>query len=810
LILPDVITERGYFTAWTADDLPEAFAAWQRRSGLVIPIRDTRGITRNWQLKADQPRRSGGKLIKYDSASGGFQCLDVPERSRPLLGDPAIPLWITEGSKKVDSGLSNGIPCIVGVMGVYGFRGTNEHNGKVVLADFEDIALNGREVVLAFDSDVMTKSSVRNALDRLSDLLVRRGSRVRYLLLPDFDDGRKCGLDDAFASGLTLTHVEAFIVDHLPLPHEEWPEPIPLDEPEGPPFPLHALPGTIGTYAAAVAAETQTPIDMAGIVILGTISAAVGGRYVVGGSRQGWIEPVHGMFLVVAEPGNRKSAVIRAVTKPIADYERDVQPDERVTFAQWESQIRVLEKALASAETAAGKSSAEDKVTDAEAIRMAAVKTLEAHRATRPRITRIVYDDVTPEAAKSALAEQGGAIAVMSGESAFLSNTAGSRYSDTPNHDVILSGHAADSIRVDRKARPAETIERACLTICVMVQPDVIRELGRSPGFVQRGGAARLLPCLPADNLGRRQIDVACVPADLSKAWSDLVTRILQHVPAMRNGSYVPWTLNLDPEALAEFRTYRLWHESQMTRDGHFGDIRDWAGKECGAVLRIAGLLHIGTHEAPEHVPINADTLRRAITIATYFEQHVRVMYRMMRGRSDQSDARTVLTALEELGTSNTKRELHRKLQDHVAFQKSEHLNKPLQVLEEHGWIRTEREGKSLKIYINPLAGPDNPDNLPDSSQYGRLLSELSGFSLESGTTTPVELHRAPDLLEALDDFDRADVEDLVTELGDGGPAAVNQWRVDVENNLDLTDHERALAALVLDIALRLAGQEAA
>jgi len=574
---------------------------------------------------------------------------------------------------------------------------------------------------------------------------------------------------------------------------------------------VYALPGTIGTYAAAVAAETQTPIDMAAIVILGTISAAAGGRYAVEVSRHGWTEPVHGMFLVVAEPGNRKSAVIRAVTKPIADYERDVQPDERATFAQWESRMRMLEKGLASAETAAAKPSADDKVTDAEAIRMAAVSALEEHRATRPRITRIVYDDVTPEAAKSALAEQGGAIAVMSGESAFLSNTAGSRYSDSPNHDVILSGHAADSIRVDRKARPAETIERACLTICVMVQPDVIRDLGRSRGFVQRGGAARLMPCLPADNLGRRQIDVTHVPADLSKGWSDLVTRILKHVPVMRDGSYVPWTLNLDEKALAEFRTYRLRHESQMARDGHFADIRDWAGKQCGAVLRIAGLLHIGTHETPEQVLISADTLRRAIIIATYFEQHVRVMYRLMRGWSDQSDARTVLTTLEELGTPTTKRELHRKLQDRVAFQESERLNTPLQVLEEQGWIRMEPAGKSLRIYINPLADPDNPDDERPSREEKGGLSGLSGLDGES-ELNPIlaDLHLAPDLLEHLDDLDRADVEDLVTELGAGGPAAIAQWRVEVENNLDLTDHERALAALVLDITLRRAGQEAA
>lgn len=184
-IAPDVIAERGYFTAYHADDLPAAFADWQRRPGLVVPIRDTTGRTVAWQVKANEPRRDkAGKPIKYDTATGGRQCLDIPERSRAHLGNPNVPFWITEGAKKCDAGLSHGIRCIIGVQGVYGWRGKNEHGGTVALPDWEAIALNGRDVVLAFDSDVMTKASVRGALERLSTFLTQRGARVRYLLLP--------------------------------------------------------------------------------------------------------------------------------------------------------------------------------------------------------------------------------------------------------------------------------------------------------------------------------------------------------------------------------------------------------------------------------------------------------------------------------------------------------------------------------------------------------------------------------------------------------------------------------------------------
>lgn len=229
----EIIDQRGYATIEHPDDLPHSFADYQRRPGLLIPIRDTTGRIATWQLKAVVPRTGkDGKPIKYDTAVSGQQCLDVPPRCRPLLGNPGIPLWITEGAKKVDSALSHGIPCIIGVQGVYGWRGRNQAGGLTALADWEDIALNGREVVLAFDSDVMAKASVRSGLERLSSLLQKRKAVVRYLLLPPvIDKGAlqgetpsKVGLDDFFASGATLADLERLIVDRLPaLPHPSAP-----------------------------------------------------------------------------------------------------------------------------------------------------------------------------------------------------------------------------------------------------------------------------------------------------------------------------------------------------------------------------------------------------------------------------------------------------------------------------------------------------------------------------------------------------------------------------------------------------------
>lgn len=715
VIADDVIAERGYQTITNPRALPTTFTGKQRDlDGLLIPIRDVTGEIVTSQLKPRNPRERDGTPIKYETAAAGRTCLDVPARSRQHLRDVNVPLWITEGSKKVDSGLSNGVPCIIGVQGVWGWM-----SGQTALPDWREIALADRDVVIAFDSDVMRKASARRAIEQLGAFLEMRKARVRFLLTPDLDDGAKCGLDDSFASGRTRLALDDLIVDELPGSEMDWETPVPLDDPAGPPFPLNALPDEIGTFVSAVAEETQTPEDMPAIVALGTISAAAGGKYQVEVTNQGWEEPVHIMTMPVVEPGARKTAIFRKITEPIVAHERAVKPDEERAYAQWLSRNRALEKSLASAESAAGKPPQDGKIGDPEAIRMAAVDALETHKVERPRITRIITDDATPEVAKSLMAEQGGAVAAMGAESAFLSNTAGGRYSESPNLDVILNGHAGDGFTVDRKGRPSESVERACLTLCLMVQPQVIRDIGKAPGFITRGGAARLLPCFPEDVLGHRRVDVAPVSRELAGAWSSIITRIVTRQPEMRSGSYIPWSIHLSTEALKAFRTYREWHEPRMAKDGAAADIRDWAGKQCGAVLRIAGLLHIACHHTPEDVPVTSETLQRAIVITGYFEEHARIMYQMMAGRSNHGDARTVLAALKELGSPTTRRDLHRKLHNRVAFATSDDLSAPLRVLEECGFIERFRDtgdqgGRpSERIALNPSEMDDRTDNTP-------------------------------------------------------------------------------------------------
>jgi len=202
----EVIRERGYKSVLGKTPLKEAgfSKAQQRAPGILIPLYGVDGTLVGCQHRPDHPRLSArGKPVKYENPAGSSVHLDVPPRCREQLGNPNVPLWITEGVKKVDALASYGA-CAVGLTGVWGFKGRNPLGGTTILADFDYIAFKGRGVYIVFDSDAASNPHVRLALARLAEHLRRKGAAVHIIRIPAGPNGEKVGVDDYLAQGHTL------------------------------------------------------------------------------------------------------------------------------------------------------------------------------------------------------------------------------------------------------------------------------------------------------------------------------------------------------------------------------------------------------------------------------------------------------------------------------------------------------------------------------------------------------------------------------------------------------------------------------
>ena len=252
-ISPEVARARGYVSVTEQSRLKAVgFSPVQRQvPGLLIPVHGVTGEVVGHEYRPDTPRVTDtGKVLKYEKPTGSSNHLDVPPAVLPVLGDPNVSLWITEGARKVDAAVTAGLAC-VGLAGVWGWRCTNGSGGKVALPDFHEIAWNDREVVVCFDSDVMTKSDVRKAIEGLRQL-VFSVRRTHACVLPN--DGDKVGLDDYLANGGTRESLGSLVVDRIPddvvdraLPEREVPD----VEPEDGHAPLDAVAQLLRRYVTA-------------------------------------------------------------------------------------------------------------------------------------------------------------------------------------------------------------------------------------------------------------------------------------------------------------------------------------------------------------------------------------------------------------------------------------------------------------------------------------------------------------------------------------------------------------------------------
>lgn len=294
-ITPEHARARGYVTVDTKTRLEGVGVTKAGRNvpGLLVPQLRKDGSTWGYQYRPDVPRLNGSsKPVKYETPVNQRNGIDVPPGVGPLLDDPTVPLFVTEGVKKADAAACAGLACVA-LPGVWSWRGGNGHGGKTAVPDWHDVALNGRRVVLAFDSDVVRKQSVRIALDQLAGYLAGKDAAIEYLHLPDNDDG-KTGLDD-YLAGHTVDELWTLVRPDPPEIVEEKRRPDPPLS-QRPPAPApRTLSDTLGVFRRWLHLDDTAPVLAVAATIVANRAAG---------------DPV--WLLVVGPPSGGKTEIISA------------------------------------------------------------------------------------------------------------------------------------------------------------------------------------------------------------------------------------------------------------------------------------------------------------------------------------------------------------------------------------------------------------------------------------------------------------------------------------------------------------------
>lgn len=468
-----------------------------------------------------------------------------------------------------------------------------------------------------------------------------------------------------------------------------------------PEFPVDCLPQIIGEYVRAVSEHSQTAPDMAAVIALGVLAVCLQGKFLIQGT-PGYYEPLSLYVVVVAPPGERKSGVMRDMTRCLYQYEREFNEARAPEVTENQHKREELERRIRSLERKLEQSGDEELELELRDLKYQLEDTPELKPA------RFFADDCSSEALTSLLAQNSGRFAVISTEGGVFDIMAG-RYSNKANLDVWLKGHCGDAIRVDRLGREPEYIPNPALSAILTIQPSVLDDIMNNDAMSGRGLLARFLYSNPPSRIGQRVFCSPPIPAHTAEAYRRLVFALMD-IPKEET----PLLLTLSNDATAVISDYFRVHERFLVEEGQM--ISDWASKYIGAVLRIAGLLHVadaglGDDARPDDRVIQPETMCRAIGIGCYFLAHSNYAYSMMGTDLGVKKASYVLTKLKKNKVREVKRSELLRMCRGKFFKKLEDILPTLELLDSHHYIRLEEQVRTtpgrppdVVVKVNPEA----------------------------------------------------------------------------------------------------------
>ena len=481
----------------------------------------------------------------------------------------------------------------------------------------------------------------------------------------------------------------------------KWEPPIPFTQHTLPTFPVYAFPPEIRDYVMAVAETTQTPVDMAATAALAVLALCQQGKYRIRG-KDDWIEPLNLFTVIVAEPSERKSAVISHMAGAVHRFEAAYNQQHADAVERSRVEKRMLEKQQRNLEEMVLKGKAQ--IEDLQDVSMQ----LANFREVMPM--RLYVDDVTTEKLTSVLSENGGTAAILSAEGGIFDMLSGI-YTKNVNIDVFLKGHSGDSIRVDRIGRNSESIMNPALTVLLAVQPNVLSGMMSNGTFRGRGLTARFMYCMPQSRVGDRLYRTQPIPDEVARCYEVTIRNLLDEEKPQ-----TPELIHLSPEADKLLEAFAGEVESKLKNE--YSDIPDWAGKLVGAVLRISGLLCRAANakcadflDLSESAMVSPEQMTGAIAIGRYFTEHARAAYSLMGADDLVKQSKYTLDAIIKNGlTEFTRRDIMRICR---SFKKTEQVQPVLNHLADLGYL-------ALKDTEQPVGKgrPNNPAYLVNPLLY--------------------------------------------------------------------------------------------
>jgi len=565
------------------------------------------------------------------------------------------------------------------------------------------------KIILCADDDAKTEGN-----PGLTGAIEAADSVGGLVAIPDFADNRPEGATDFndLAAVHGLQAVKAAIegakspeqLNTAKVDADGWGEPVPLTVSiASEPYPLDALPDAIRAAVSEVQGFTQAPVSLVASSALAGLSLAAQAHANV--SRAETLSgPVSLFLLTIADSGERKTTCDSYFTKAIREYQdakaEEMQPvikEHNAARGAWEARVTGVKEKI--------KSLAKDDKPTYE--KQEELRVLQLEEPAAPKVPRLIYGDVTPEALGYGLATKWPTGAVISSEAGTVLGSHGMS-SDSVMRNLALLNVLWDggSMPVDRRSSESFTLKNVRLTVALQIQEATLRAFLCKSGTLARGSGflARFLVAWPESTQGTRfYIDPPKGTPAVSAFNRRIAEMLNQSLPLDIYGGLVPPALVFSQEAKAAWTAFYNAIESELRSGNELYDVRDVASKAADNAARMAALFHLFKGDGGA---IDIDSVESASRIVAWHLNEARRFYGELALPSEMADAARLDQWLIEYAKREAKsyesRRIIQKLVPSSHLRQKAALDRALTELEEANRVRCVVNGNQRGVLINP------------------------------------------------------------------------------------------------------------
>ena len=376
-------------------------------------------------------------------------------------------------------------------------------------------------------------------------------------------------------------------------------------------FPVDALGPILSDAVNALHEIIQAPLALCAQSVLAAVN--LGAQAFVDISVNGRVFPVTEFFLSIAVSGERKSTLDSIVLKPIRELERELQETYKNEYHEYKVKKDIYEKKF-------------KRYTDQQSglfkKNEALINIEDLFEPTPPVNPLLLVSDMTLEGLLKHLLTGYPAVGIFSDEGGTI---IGGHAMNPENLLKSLSGFSnfwdAKPVKRLRSGDGIAVIYGRRVAIHLMIQPMVSDMLLGNAMAFEQGFLSRCLVVKPNSTIGTRPfnlMDISCDPRIIAyyKALNRLIRcEIPQHEESKNETA--PRTLELTPEAFAQYVEFCNYIESDLKDDGLFESIKGFGCKAGEHALRIAGTLSI--FEDPQCTGISDNHVKAGIEIASFY-----------------------------------------------------------------------------------------------------------------------------------------------------------------------------------------------